>query len=134
MKRVKRSTSTTTNVLGLDQAGQRGLTVHRDPRPGDLMRMSRKMVEQVKRDRRQAAQVDAQALPYLRKNEEAVPLYAPQGGWPVEGTLSMHDAALVVSVPMAHGLICCVLIQSGRLLALRNASYDAGSVEFFGRR
>ena len=128
MKRVKHSTSTTINVLGLVQAGQPGLSVHRDPQPGDIMRMSRKMVEQVKRDRRASARDHAYGLP--ERSEEAVPLCPPQGGWPVEGTLSMRDAALVVSVPMAYGLICCVLTQDGRLLALRNASYDDGSAEF----
>lgn len=44
----------------------------------------------------------------------------------------MRDVALVVAVPRADGVICVVLTQAGRLLALRNSQFDDGSVEFVG--
>lgn len=60
-----------------------------------------------------------------------MPLYSP-AGWPIVGGLSRHELALVVAVPMANGVICLVLTQAGRLLALRNQQFDDGSVEFAG--
>ena len=101
----------------------------RDPRPGDLMRMSRSKVEQVKLDLRRSARDHAMGLPAMA--EEVIPLYG-RNGWPVAGKLSMTDMALVVAVPMRNGVICLVLTQAGRLLSLRNAQFDNNSVEFIG--